>query len=201
MTSEQFLQIMPKAPQIWIAFLMIEMQKQEINTPLRESAFIAQVAHESSELTHIEENLNYSAERLMAVFPKKFPTIEFAQQYNRQPEKIGNYIYANRMENGDEASGDGYKYHGRCPIQLTGRRNYRIYGELIGKLLIDKPELLLEPETGSQVTCLFWNQNGLNPLADAGDFQTITKRINGGLIGYSERLAYYEKAKKVLGIA
>jgi len=201
MTSEQFLQITPKAPKIWIDALITEMSKQEINTPLRESAFIAQIAHESSELTHLEENLNYSAERLMVVFPKKFPTIEFAKQYNRNQEKIGNYIYANRMENGDEASGDGYKYHGRCPIQLTGKRNYRIYSELTGKLLIEHPELILDPGIGSQVTCLFWNQNGLNPLADAGDFQAITKRINGGLIGYAERLVYYQKAKKVLGIS
>ena len=201
MTSEKFLQITPKAPSAWINALIAEMESQEINTPLRQSAFIAQIAHESSELTHLEENLNYSAERLMVIFPKKFPTLEFAQQYNRQPEKIANYIYANRMNNGDESSGDGWKYRGRGAIQITGKYNYQKYSTLSGKPLIDQPELLLDPIVGSQVVCLFWTQNGLNSLADVEDMETITRRINGGLIGISERMKYYEKAKEVLGTA
>jgi putative chitinase len=200
MTSEQFKQIMPRAPQTWIDALIIEMKNQGIDNPLRESAFLAQIAHESSELSHLEENLNYSAERLMVIFPKKFPTIEFAQQYNRQPEKIANYIYANRMGNGDTSSGDGYKYHGRCPIQLTGKFNYQRYTALSEMPLINQPDLLLDPKIGSKVTCLFWIENGLNRLADIENFQAITKIINGGLIGYEARLVYYIKAKEVLGI-
>jgi putative chitinase len=200
MTSEQFLQITPRAPKIWIDSLITEMSNQDINTPLRESAFISQIAHESSELTHLEENLNYSAERLMIIFPKKFLTIEFAQQYNRQPEKIANYIYSNRMNNGDESSGDGWKYRGRGAIQITGKYNYQKYATLSGKPLIDQPELVLDPLIGSQVACLFWTQNGLNFLADVEDMETITRRINGGLIGFPERMKYYEKAKEVLGV-
>jgi putative chitinase len=134
----------------------------------------------------------------MVVFPKYFPTIEFAGEYHRQPQKIANLIYANRMGNGDTESNDGWTFHGRSPIQLTGRDNYFQFGKRIGVDLIAKPELLLKPDTGTTCTCSFWQFKGLNELADIGDFRSITKRINGGLNGLDQREEYYEKAKQVL---
>jgi putative chitinase len=201
MDGKQFKAIMSKASDEWIDAMIKAMEENGINTPLRQAAFLAQIAHESSELTHLEENLNYSAERLMVVFPKKFSSLEFAKQYDRSPEKIANYIYANRMGNGDEQSGDGYKFRGRCPIQLTGKYNYEHFEKISEKDIVNNPDILKEPETGSLITCLFWNDKGLSPLADVGDFETITRRINGGLIGYDARLVYYTKAKEVLNVA
>lgn len=170
----------------------------EINTPKRLAAFLAQIAHESSELKFIIENPNYSARSLMAVWPRLFPDLQKAQQYERNPEKIANYIYANRMGNGGEASGDGWKYRGRGLIQILGRDNYKKFGEILGYDLVANPDQAGTMEVATAVACLFWNKNGLNQLADAEMFQTITKRITGGLIGFEDRLKYYKKALEVL---
>lgn len=197
MTSEQFKLITPNAPIEWLHALILEMEKAEINTPLRQSAFIAQVAHESQGLTKFEENLNYSAERLVIVFPRKF-TVETARGYARQPERIANLVYSNRLGNGDEASGDGWKYHGRSPIMLTFFSNYQRCGEEINEPILDNPDLLLSPEIGCKVATWFWNDKDLNILADNQNFDAITRKINGGLNGKDDRDQYYAKAKRVL---
>lgn len=198
MRKESITAIMPRVPTQSVDTLIVEMNNAEINTPLRQAAFIAQIAHESSELNHLEENLNYSAERLMIVFKKYFPSKEIADQYARQPEKIANRVYANRMGNGDEASGEGYKYHGRGVIQLTGKDNYKRCAIDIQQPLVEHPEMLLQMECAIRSATWFWIKNGLNELADKQSFVAITKRINGGTIGIEERQKYYVKALQTL---
>jgi putative chitinase len=174
------------------------MEEASINTPLRQAAFIAQVAHESMGLTRFVENLNYSAEGLLKVFGRHFDEGE-VEQFARQPEKIANRVYANRLGNGDEDSGDGWRYRGRGFIQVTGKDNYREAGKSLNQDLVDKPELAEGLEVGAQVAAWYWTSRDLNSYADRGQFDTITKRINGGLNGLNERRAYYMKAKEVLG--
>jgi putative chitinase len=193
-------QIMPHAPQPWIDALMAIMPEIGVNSPLRQAAFLAQIAHESSGLVHVEENLNYSAQRLVEVFPKYFPTMDIATGYDRQPEKIANKIYGGRMGNGIESSGEGWKYHGRGPIQVTGKSNYFECGEAIKETLIDQPELLLIPDKGMKSAGWYWITKNLNFFADAGDMETITRSINGGLIGFDERMKLYAQASALLGI-
>lgn len=168
------------------------LSKYGVNTKLRISHFMAQTEHESG-LKPISENLNYSAERLLVIFPKYFISKEDANRYARQPEKIANRVYANRMDNGNEASGDGYKYRGRGFIQITGRSNYTELSKDTGIDFVTNPDLLLE-EVNSMVSALwFWNKNGLNALADKNDIKAITKRINGGLNGIEHRTQLFNK--------
>jgi len=199
MTIEQLKQIMTRCPQDWAEAIINILPQFDIDTPLRISAFIAQIAHESSELTRVEENLNYSAERLVVVFPKYFTSADMAIAYHRKPEMIANRVYSNRMGNGDEKSGDGYAYRGRGPIQLTGKENYTLCGNGIKRDIVSDPDLLLHPVAGIESACWFWNSKSLNILADHGDFKTITKRVNGGVNGIDEREKYYGKAKQILG--
>jgi putative chitinase len=198
MTIDQIIQIMSRCPKDWAEAIVNVTPQFDIDTPLRLSAFIAQVAHESSELTRVEENLNYSAERLVVVFPKYFPTADTAIAFHRNSEMIANKVYGGRMGNTEE--GDGWKFRGRGPIQLTGRENYTLCGNAIKRNLTEDPELLLHPLAGIESACWFWNSKNLNTLADHGDFKTITKRINGGYIGLEEREKYYGKAKHILGV-
>jgi putative chitinase len=166
-------------------------------TTNRKAAFLAQCAHESGHFTAVVENLNYSDKALMRVFPKRFPTLQIAQQLARQPEKIGNSIYANRMGNGPESSGDGFRYRGRGLIQLTGKQNYARCGNAIGVNLVNNPSYL-ETERGAVESAMwFWNSNGLNTFADKEDVIGMTKRINGGYHGLNDRIALYEKAKAI----
>lgn len=170
-----------------------------ITTPDREAAFLAQAAHESSQLLHLAENLNYSADGLLATWPRRFTPVE-AAAYARQPERIANRLYALRMGNGDESSGDGWRFRGRGLFQITGRANYRqcsmdLYGD---EFLIEQPELLEQPDGACRSAGWYWQSRGLNQWADAGDFKTLTLRINGGLNRYPDRLAFYEKAKGTL---
>jgi putative chitinase len=174
------------------------MAEAEINTPLRQAAFIAQVAHESQGFSRFVENLNYRDNRLLEVFGKYFDQQE-AQEYAHQPEKIANRVYANRLGNGDEASGDGWRYRGRGFIQLTGKDNYREAGRSLNQDLVGQPELVEGLEVGARVAGWYWTSRDLNPYADRGQFDTITKRINGGLNGLRDRRAYYKKAREVLG--
>ncbi len=169
-----------------------------INTPLRVSHFLAQVIHESGHFKTNVENLNYSASALKSVFKKYFPTDELANQYARQPEKIANRVYANRMGNGPEASGDGYKYRGRGLIQLTGYNNYKHCRDEMNMDIVKNPDLLLVPEYALKSACWFWNDNNLNQYADKDDITTITKRINGGTNGLADREANLKRAKKIL---
>jgi putative chitinase len=172
----------------------------EINTPARVASWLAQCAHESGYFRFLKENLNYKAASLRKVFPKYFPTDELAAQYANKPEKIANKVYANRMGNGDEASGDGFRYLGRGLIQLTGKNNYTIFAASIDTPLEEIPEYLQTFEGAVQSACWFWEQNNLNKFADSGDIVTMSKRINGGTIGMEDRLMKYEKCLKLFGV-
>ena len=172
--------------------------KYEINTVNRAAGFLAQCGHESNGFTVLKENLNYKAEALNKIFHKYFPTVESAQAYADNPEKIANKIYANRMGNGDEASGDGYKFRGRGAIQLTGRDNYTRFGATLG---LDPDSCVADMETldgGVESAMWFWKNNGLNAICDADDIVHMTKKVNGGTIGLAERTALYNKAKGIL---
>jgi putative chitinase len=183
-----------------IAALATAMRRFEIDTPPRMAAFTAQLAHESGQLQRWTENLSYRWERLRQVFPKYFATDAEARAFDRKPERIANRVYAGRMGNGPEPSGDGWRYRGRGPIQLTGKDNYRACGSAIGVDLVGDPDLLATPGPGCLAAAWFWARNGLNTLADAGDFVTITRRINGGLNGLADRREFWEHAKAVFGV-
>jgi putative chitinase len=170
-----------------------------IDTPQRVAAFVAQAAHESGNFTALHENLNYRAVTLRKVFPKYFPTDEMAAQYAQQPEKIANRVYANRMGNGPEESGDGFRYCGRGLIQLTGQQNYQNFADSIETPLEQVPDFLQTFEGAVQSACWFWENNNLNQYADTDDILTMTKRINGGTIGLEDRKRHYEHAKHVFG--
>ncbi|MBF0518319.1 MAG: glycoside hydrolase family 19 protein [Nitrospirae bacterium] len=164
----------------------------------RQAAFLAQILHESTSLTHLEENLNYSADALKNYFGSHFKPEEFAV-FARQKEKIANRVYANRMGNGPETSGDGYKYRGRGLIQLTGKDNYKECGDALRLNLVNDPELLKESVSACRSAAWFWKKHGLNELADKDHFTEITHKINGGKIGLVERKNFWAKAKEVFG--
>jgi predicted chitinase len=179
-TDGDLRQIMPKIPQdkfeTYLLFLNRAMEDSKINTPLREAAFLAQIAHESGQLRFMEEIWGPSA----------------AQQRYEPPSDL-----ANRL--GNTEPGDGARFKGRGPIQITGRANYKRYGDLLGVDLVGNPDLAATTQIAFQLATAYWTTNGLNELADAGDFTTITRRINGGLNGLDDRLKYYDTAKNVLG--
>ena len=204
-TQEQLKQLLPKNPYVthWHKALEQLFPDYEINTPQRMAAFIAQCAHESAGFTALVENLNYRWQSLRKVFPKYFPTDELAQDYANRPNKqeaIANKVYANRMGNGDEASGDGFKFCGRGLIQLTGRTNYTWFAASIGIGPEEAEEYLQTFEGAAQSACWFWETNNLNQWADKGDILTLTKRINGGTIGLDDRIKHYNHALHVLGV-
>lgn len=195
MTSEQLLSLGIDSK--WLEPLNTTFAKYDINTPIRQAAFIGQCAHESGNFKTLEENLHYSANALMRVWPSRFPDIDTAEKYANNPEKIANKVYGGRMGNTEE--GDGWKYHGRGLIQLTGKENYGNCGSNISVDLLGNPDLLTTPEYAALSAGWFWNKKGLNSLADAKDYETMTKRINGGLIGLDDRKAKIAKALSVLG--
>ena len=170
-----------------------------INTPLRLAHFLAQVLHESGHLKYKSENLNYSAQALLKVFPKYFKTITEANVYARQPVKIANKVYANRMGNGNEASGEGWKYRGRGLIQITGKTNFDTCGKFCGMDLIHYPDSILEhADINIKTACWYWTSRNLNQYADNNDIVTITKKINGGINGLQDRTNILQKARQVL---
>jgi putative chitinase len=174
-----------------------------MNTPQRIAAFVAQCAHESGGFMVLKENLNYRAASLRKIFPKYFPDDAIAQRYASMPNKqeaIANRVYANRMGNGPEESGDGYRYCGRGLIQLTGRQNYTWFAASLEITPEEATEYLGTFEGAAQSACWFWETNKLNQWADAGDIVTLTKRINGGTIGLEDRIKHYEHALHVLGV-
>ena len=183
----------------WLEPLEKTFAKYDINTPKRQAAFIGQCAHESNNFKTLEENLNYKPESLMKVWPSRFPDLPTAMKYAHNPEAIANKVYGGRMGNGVEETGDGWKYHGRGLIQLTGKENYDNCGKAIGIDLINQPGLLAQPDGAVMSAGWFWNKKGLNALADSGDFETMTKRINGGTLGLDDRKAKIAKALQVLG--
>ena len=201
LTLDQLKQIVPKNQYIdyWHRALQQLLPDYDIATPQRMAAFLAQCAHESGGFTAIKENLNYRAVTLRKVFPKYFPSDELAQQYANKPQMIANRVYANRMGNGDEASGDGYRYCGRGLIQLTGRDNYFWFASSLEITPESASEYMETFEGAAQSACWFWETNNLNQWADKSDILTLTKRINGGTIGLEDRIKHYEHAKHVLG--
>ena len=170
----------------------------EINTPQRQASFIGQCQHESGNFKTLRENLNYGAKGLCATWPKRFPTEESAAPYNRNPEKIANKVYSDRMGNGPEESGDGWKYSGRGLIQLTGKANYMAASDSLTVDLVNDPDLVLLPEYAVLTAAWFWDKNGLNKFADAADYTGMTKRINGGTIGLVDRVKHITLALTIL---
>jgi putative chitinase len=196
--------VCPRTPKakldVYIDPLNESMEHYEINHTIeRIAAFLAQTAHESGGYTAVSENLNYSSRGLMGTFKKYFPNEQLAKQYERNPEKIANRVYANRMGNGDEASGDGFKYRGRGLIQLTGKVNYTRYATSHGMTLEQAVEQLSTPQGAVESAAWFWDSNKLNAIVDRGDFVLLTKRINGGTIGLEDRRHHYEAALSALG--
>ena len=205
LTQAQLKQLLPKNPYVehWHKALSQLLPDYEINTPQRVAAFIAQCSHESGGFMVLKENLNYRAASLRKLFPKYFPDDAIAQRYASMPNKqeaIANRIYANRMGNGPEESGDGYRYCGRGLIQLTGRQNYTWFAASLEISPEEATEYLGTFEGAAQSACWFWETNKLNQWADAGDIVTLTKRTNGGTIGLEDRIKHYEHALHVLGV-
>lgn len=200
-TQEQLAQIVTGNTNIdqWFSAISAVLDKYEINTPLRLAGFIAQCAHESSHFSVIRENLNYRAESLIRTFPTHFSGIDEANTYAHQPEMIANRVYANRMGNGDEASGDGWKFCGKGLIQLTGHDNYAKFGASIGMSVDDVAAHLTTFEGAADSAGWFWYTHGLNAICDTDDILAMTKKINGGTLGLDDRTALYNTAKQVLG--
>ena len=201
LTASQLKQMVPGITHVdhWIEAFDQLLPDYEINTPKRVAAFIAQCAHESGGFKFLKENLNYKAESLMKTFPKYFSDKDTANAYAKQPAKIANRVYANRMGNGDEASGDGFKYCGRGLIQLTGKSNYSWFAASL-EISPEEASAYLETSEGAaQSACWFWESNNLNVEADAGDIKKMTKKINGGYIGLDDRIKHYEHALHILG--
>jgi putative chitinase len=203
-TKEQLAQLIPGNPYLdqWCNALNEILPDYGIDTPQRVAAFIAQCAHESGNFRALKENLNYRAETLRKLFSKYFPTDDLARAYASMPNKqeaIANRIYASRMGNGDEQSGDGFRFCGRGLIQLTGRDNYTFFAGSLDIPVEEAAEYLQTFEGAVQSACWFWETNNLNQWADKDDILTLTKRINGGTIGLEDRKKHYEHAKHVLG--
>ena len=207
LTQYQLNAIMPRCnTSQWLDPLNAAMDRFEINTPTRMAAFLAQLAHESAETTCLTEGLFYSrAERLCVVWPKRFPTPDSATPYVKNPEKLANFVYANRGGNGDVSSGDGWRFRGRGLFQLTFKDNYRLAGDALNLQLVDDPDRVITPEVAALTAAHFWQRLGLNALADhqpgdddVKDFVGISIRINGGRTGLPERKKYWVKAKAVL---
>lgn len=201
-TQEQMAEALPGVKdeniELFYEPLIAAMEEFGIDTPARMAGFLAQCAHESGNFSAVRENLNYSADGLRRVFPKYFRDVD-ADDYHRQPEKIANRVYANRMGNGDEDSGDGWRYKGRGLIQLTGKTNYTLCGEDLEVDLIAEPEYLETPEGAARSAAWFWWKNNLNAFADKNDIVGMTKRINGGTNGLEDRKKHYFHALEALG--
>lgn len=189
--------VAPVAAEKWAPYLNMTMLKYDINTPQRQAMFLAQVAHESANFRATVENFNYSAEGLLKTFSKYFDQAS-ALEYARDPERIANRAYANRMGNGDEASGDGWKFRGRGLIQLTGRTNYALYSLQNANNAIMEPESVGRIELASDSAGWFWSTNRLNQLSDTGDIRVVTRRVNGGFNGLDDRQVKYERLLDVL---
>ena len=199
MTSEQLakLGINPD----WLPWLQKTCDRYSINNVNRQSAFLGQCMHESNSFKVLQENLHYSSNGLKSVWGSRFPTNEIADKYANHPDMIANKVYANRMGNGDEESGDGWKYRGRGIIQCTGKDLYKTLSNALNIDLISDPDMLLEMPYASMSAGWFWNKKGLNELADQNNYEAtkeMTKRINGGFNGLDDRILKIEQAKKVL---
>ena len=174
--------------------------KFEINTPLRLAHFLAQAGHESGGFKALNENLNYGAKGLLGTF-KKYFTPDTAALYERKPEKIANLVYANRMGNGDKASGDGYRFRGRGYIQLTGKDNYSAFDKTVDENILENPDLVATKYPLASAAW-FFHKNGLQKIADEGATDLVvtkvTKRVNGGTIGLPDRIKHFNEYYKLL---
>ena len=201
-TEDAVRQLIPKVKNFdeWYSNLLNILPEYDIDTPARVAAFMAQCGHESGGFTVMQENLNYSAKGLVGTFKKYFPTEAVAKPYERKPQMIANRVYANRMGNGDEASGEGWYFRGRGIVQITGKNNYTKCSQSLfeSNVLVENPDLLLETEYAIHSACWFWSAARLNELADIGDIKTMTKRINGGFIGLEDRINHYNHAIEIL---
>lgn len=194
----------------WQPWINEAMERWRINTPRKQAGFVAQMSHECGRFTVFEENLNYSAEGLARVWPGRYSVDpkavvkvpnELARRLHRNPELIANYTYASRMGNGDVASGDGWRYRGRGPKQITGFDNYSACGRALGLPLVSEPDMLMDPRYGAHAAGWYWYMRGCNEVMEANDYREVTKRINGGFIGHDKRVLALENCYSVLGIA
>jgi putative chitinase len=182
----------------WVDALNATFQRFNIDTPVRQASFIGQCRHECGNFKILEENLNYRAEVLMRLWKSRFPTIEIANEYARNPKKIANKVYASRMGNRDESSGDGFRFRGRGCIQLTGHANYFHAGKACDVDFVMEPDLVATPQYAAMTAGWFWDTHKLNQFADVRDFKTMTKKINGGFIGLDDRIKHINHAIQVL---
>jgi len=182
----------------WTPALNDTFAKFNIATPRQQAAFIGQCSHECNNFKTLEEGLNYKAETLVKLWPSRFPTLEIANAYAHQPQKIANKVYASRMGNRDEASGDGFKFRGRGCIQLTGHDSYWHFGQAVNADLVASPDLVSSPKYAALSAGWFWSTHNLNALADAMNYEAVTRKINGGIFGLAERIALTQKAYQVL---
>jgi len=182
----------------WVDALNATFQRFNIDTPVRQASFIGQCGHECGNFKILEENLNYRAEVLMRLWKSRFPTIEIANEYARNPKKIANKVYASRMGNRDESSGDGFRFRGRGCIQLTGHANYFHAGKACDVDFVMEPDLVATPQYAAMTAGWFWDTHKLNQFADVRDFKTMTKKINGGFIGLDDRIKHINHAIQVL---
>jgi putative chitinase len=197
--ADQVHQILSGNPhaQEWYTALCDQLPKYDITSVPRVAMFMAQCAHESGGFTALKENLNYQAHGLTGTWPRRFPA-NIAEQYAHNPEMIANRAYCDRMGNGDEASGDGWKFHGRGLIQLTGRANYTKFAQLIGREVDDVVDYCETLDGAVESACFFWKENNLNPHCDNGDIERVTRIINGGTLGIEDRTARFNHAIQVL---
>lgn len=182
----------------WVDPLNATFERFQILSPIEQASFIGQCSHECGNFRVLEENLNYKAATLMRLWPKRFPTLEIASQYAGNPQKIANSVYANRMGNRNERSGDGYRFRGRGCIQTTGHANYFHAGQALGVDFVMDPDLVATPMYAALTAGFFWATHKLNPKAQARDFVGMTKAINGGTIGLDDRVAHIHNALSVL---
>jgi putative chitinase len=183
---------------VWVDALNETFQRFDISIPIQQASFIGQCGHECGNFRILEENLNYRAETLMKLWKSRFPTIEIANEYARNPKKIANKVYASRMGNRDESSGDGYRFRGRGCIQLTGHANYFHAGQACGEDFVMNPDLVATPKYAAMTAGWFWNTHKLNQYADRQDFTLMTKKINGGTIGLDDRIKHINHALDIL---
>ena len=188
---------------VWVDALNETFQRFDISTPARQASFIGQCGHECANFKVLEENLNYRAATLLKLFALKPNrkwgfTPEEATAYEKQPSRIANRIYGNRMGNRDEASGDGYRFRGRGCIQLTGHANYFHAGQACGEDFVMQPDLVATPKYAAMTAGWFWNTHKLNQFADRQDFTLMTKKINGGTIGLDDRIKHINHALDIL---
>ncbi len=191
-TSEQLAKL--HIGQQWVTALNDTFSQFGILTPNQQAAFIGQCGHECGHFRILEENLNYRAATLMKLWPKRFPTLEIANAYAGNPKKIANMVYANRMGNRDESSGDGYRFRGRGCIQLTGHANYFHAGKALGVDFVMEPDLVATPKYAAMTAGWFWSTHGCNEAAEAQDWVKLTKKINGGTIGLEDRIKHTKEA-------